>query len=94
MTRKQKSTARLALMIPLALALSSPLTACTAVSVIPMDPDDQCDHPDKPSPPYVDETAALIITEQAEVIDKCRAILHPERKGFAAGLIDSIKSNF
>jgi len=61
-------------MVLLAPVLLLPLTACPN-PIVTNDPHDECDHPAKPAKPYTDESAALYITAQGEVIDICRALL-------------------
>jgi hypothetical protein len=43
--------------------------------LIASDPNEQCAHPPKPGKPYTDKKVGVLITEQAEAIDKCRALL-------------------
>ena len=63
----------------LVLVSSLLLTACDHLNLMASDPNNECDHPVKPTEkPYTDEAAGLFILAQSEVIDKCRARLGHE----------------
>lgn len=42
------------------------------------DPANECDHPDRPTPPYTDLSVSFFVVDQAKAIDVCRALLGNE----------------
>lgn len=68
----------------LALALSLLLTGCEHFTV-PTDPFNECDHPQLPDPPYDDLDNSILLQDQSDVIDKCRALLGHEVKSDYVG---------
>ncbi len=73
---KKPSTPYKAITLLLALMLPLLLTACPhPVPVIANDPTGECDHPEKPKPPYYDLDVALYLIDQGKAIDTCKALL-------------------